>query len=96
MTVTSGTTLIPEIMSGAKMFHQDTTTEPPVRYCLDPFSTVNGVITDGTGACTPKGEYFGPYQTRFLPFVSNEMLALGVGAFLIMSGAFKFTARKSI
>ena len=71
--------------------------ETTVRYCLDPFSAVAGVIQDSTGACTPKaGEYFGPYQTRFLPFVSNEMLALAVGAFLIMSGAFKFTARKSI
>lgn len=77
------------------MMHQDTTTTP-VRYCLDPFSTVNGVITDSGGACEPKGDYFGPYQTRFFPFVSNEIAAVVVGAFLIMSGAFKFQARKAI
>jgi hypothetical protein len=80
------------------MLHQETTAPAgTVRYCLDPFSTVNGVIQDAGGPCEPKaGEYFGPYQTRFLSFVPNEMLALAVGAFLIMSGAFKFQARKSI
>jgi len=77
------------------MLHVDTTL-PPVRYCLDPFSTVDGQIKDSGGVCEPKGEYFGPYQTRFLPFVSNEMLAIVVGGFLIMSGAFKFQARKAI
>jgi hypothetical protein len=67
------------------MLHQETT--DLVRFCTWPYSNVEGAIKDSQGVCSIKGDTFGPYQTRWIPAVSNELVAAGaVVLIILMSG----------
>ena len=59
------------------MLRQETTQPLIVRYCTAPFGNVEGQIQDAQGPCAIKGDTFGPYQTRWFPSVSNEIIAAG-------------------
>jgi|SRR6185295_7083838 len=58
-----------------------------VRYCLWPYSNVEGQIRDAQGPCSIKGDRFGPYQTRWIPSVSNEVVATGAVVAILLLGS---------
>jgi hypothetical protein len=67
------------------MLHQETT--DLIRYCTAPFSNVEGQIQDAQGFCSIKGDTFGPYQTRWIPSVSNELVAAGAVVLILWLGS---------
>lgn len=67
------------------MLRQETAPATP-RPCTWPYSNVAGEIRDATGPCEVTGDLFGPYQTRWLPAVSNEIVvASGVVLIFLLS-----------
>ena len=53
------------------MFAQELT-----RYCVYPYGPKDGVVQDETGPCEIKGDWFGPYQARWIPSMRNEVVAV--------------------
>ena len=55
------------------------------RYCTYPFGPKDGIVQDAQGPCDIKGDWFGPYQTRWIPAVSNEMVAAGAVVLIFLT-----------